>query len=213
MRTLLPLLLSLGLAACARSQAEEAPRFQKLDAQGAPLAPDQGPWACVLDRATGLSWEVKSLNEDVHYHQATYSWFEAATGTGVLDGGDCAADRDYYGCDSQDLVDLARAQRWCGLDGWRLPTRAELQTLVHRDAPAGEPRAHNGLFPFLQKAPYWTAELKRTPQGLRAAVLHLDDGGTAWLPPSRAARLILVRASRGDTDRRGGDDRQATLHP
>lgn len=212
MRTLLPLLLTLGLAACPSPHADRPPRFQKLDGQGQEMALDQGPWACVLDRATGLTWEVKSLNEDQHYHQATYSWFEAATGTGRPDGGDCASDRDYYGCDSQDLVDLARAQRWCGVDGWRLPTRTELQTLVHRNAPAGEPRAHNGLFPFLLKAPYWTAELKRTPQGLRAAVIHFGDGGTTWLPPSLAARLLLVRSSRGDTDRQGGEFRQAQLH-
>ncbi|MBI2380170.1 MAG: DUF1566 domain-containing protein [Gammaproteobacteria bacterium] len=200
------------LLACSPPPESASARFQKLAADGRVLELAQGPWSCVHDQVSGLVWETKHLNEDGHYHQATYSWFEAQSGSGMPDGGDCAADRDYYACDTQDAVDAARNERLCGLGDWRLPKADELASLLNRQAPPGEPLAHNALFPHLLKAPYWTADRRPGPHGLEAAVFHFGDGGTAWLPPSRAARLLLVRGPRGDRDA-GGAAHTARLNP
>lgn len=57
---------------------------------------------------------------------------------------------------------LGNAETYCkelrlaGLQGWRLPQRSELQSLLRKDGPA--PLIDENLFPLTKALKYWTAE-------------------------------------------------------
>lgn len=179
------------------SAAADSARYAKLDAAGRALALAAGPWACVLDRDTGLVWENKTDNETLHYAAASYSWFDDDTQVGAQDLGTCHLDREHLACDSADLVRAVRAKALCGRGDWRLPTLAELQGLQRAAAP-GEPQIAGYLLPFTQRSPYWSADTRRTEVGdLEVGVYSFMDGQTRWLRPSQAVRLRLVAQMQG----------------
>ncbi|NDY92843.1 Lcl C-terminal domain-containing protein [Ideonella livida] len=70
-------------------------------------------WACVKDVRTGLLWERKTRDGGLRDGAQRF--------TRVGDGrtGDAAA-----------LVAAANQEQWCGAQDWRLPTRAELQSMA-----------------------------------------------------------------------------------
>lgn len=118
--------------------------------------------ACVLDRRTGLMWEVKDRNPGLHYHANSYTWFSAdharhMTVPGTRQGGACDASR----CDTEGFVAAVNAARLCGFADWYLPSRDELMTL-------GDPQlVDTGLvldrafFPHATAREFWTAETFR----------------------------------------------------
>ncbi len=169
-------------------------RYQKLDAKGRPLDIQQGPWACVLDRQTGLIWENKTDNEGLHYEAATYSWFSAEQGTGRPKAGSCVgADMGVFACDSSDLLKSARQQQWCGQRGWQIPTHQQLHSLLHDTGFAGNPRIATGFFPNTGRMPYWTADWRLGAQGeVEALQIHFGTAEAGWLSTRHAARLRLV---------------------
>jgi hypothetical protein len=184
--------LSLLLLAAATSA--QTLRWQKIDAAGRELPAQEGPWACVLDRESGLLWENKSDNEGVHFNAATYNRHEPARKLGSAAAGSCvAADMSVYGCDSHAFVQQARKERWCGRDDWRLPTGDELAGLLHDTGFVGDPRIVHGYFPHTGRYPYLSADLRQDAQGNHEILLvHFGSGEKIWLPISRVARLRLV---------------------
>ena len=155
------------------------------------MAPMAGPWHCVHDRVTGLMWEIKTENETAHFAEASYSWYDGETG--VKDAGSCANGDHYYGCDTLDLVSYSRSKALCGFRDWRLPTAAELSGIMFWQAYPGEAKVINTLFPYLMRAPYWTADRSVDAKGNPTALtLHLGNGSEQWLSLSRVARVMLV---------------------
>lgn len=175
-------------------QPSTATRWQKLDAQGKPVAPWAGPWHCVHDRQTGLVWEVKSDNESIHDAYWTYSWFDGKVGEARQ--GDCffAAQR----CDTQLLVSRVNETQRCGLSGWRLPSRAELHSLVVMDREPGKPTLANDFFPYARRGDYWTADGAQPLTGFYqylgkgAWAINFTDGSAQVWPYRNAAYVRLV---------------------
>lgn len=137
--------------------------FTKLDAAGAALA-DQAaayattPWSCVLDRVTGLTWELRPAGGGLRDRAHTYSWFSS---TGVEDGGDpgtpnAGACVDTSHCDTEKYREAVNAAGLCGHADWRLPSPAELLGIADLGA-AQAPYVDAGWFPDTLSAPYWTA--------------------------------------------------------
>lgn len=118
--------------------------FVKLDASGAPL-PDQSvsystsPWACLGDRVTGLTWEVRTTDGGLRDRRWRYSWYSTVglrrgAGNGLPNGGTCV---DHTSCDTEKYVTAVNSARLCGNADWRLPTRSELLSIVDYGAESG----------------------------------------------------------------------------
>lgn len=210
MRRLLPIrviglwlgcLVGVWLSGCERSSVPSASistgRFVKVDRQGHELADDQGPWACVLDRQTQLLWENKTDNETWHYGTATFSWYRRADHQGVAEAGTCMQDQAQVPCDTQKLVDALNKERLCGYASWRLPQESELRSLIFKDAMAGDPLILKTYFPFTDRAPYWSTQIResRPNNETEGLTVNFADGASLWLPVRLAARARLVTAA------------------
>jgi hypothetical protein len=173
-------------------------RWQKLDKDGLPMAVWAGPWACVLDNNTGLIWENKLDDESIHDGYWTYSWYSDSNKVpeGVENMGDCYFESSR--CDTQDLIRRANQQKTCGIDSWRLPTVAELNTLVKLDGRPGSATIATDFFPKTHRGDYWT---KQSGVQLSVPFKHLSPGSYAinfgtgqvyGLPHRNAAFVRLV---------------------
>ena len=172
--------------------------FVKIVHDGREIAAWDGPWSCVLDRRTGLVWEVKSYIEDMHDHQCSFSWFDGKTG--VADGGSCftASGRS----NTLNLINYSNRKKHCGADNWRLPTQQELSSLLIEKPLPGDALIARDYFPYAKRGPYWTSgaevelsgPFKRFGKG--AVSVSFLDGSSMALPYRNAAftRLVAKRA-------------------
>jgi hypothetical protein len=167
--------------------------YTKLDADGLPLPNSASDWACVADNTTGLVWERKrDAPAELRHRDHTYSWFQpdpAINGgdPGLAAGGSCTGSA----CDTLAYVQAVNAQGMCGANLWRLPTRAELITLIDNGRTA--PAIDVGLFPDTPSAGYWSS----TPSardGTAAWIVVFSDGSVTTEPATAAYRVRLVRA-------------------
>ena len=109
--------------------------YTKLGNNGEKLS-DNATWGdgyrMVLDRNTGLIWEVKSPNpDDVNYRDDKYSWQDA---------------QDVY-------ISKLNAQSYGGHSDWRLPNKDELRSII--DYSRSNPAIDEWYFPNCQNAFYW----------------------------------------------------------
>ncbi|WP_054015263.1 DUF1566 domain-containing protein [Pseudoalteromonas sp. R3] len=182
--------------------AQPHPRFVKLDENGSPLSPWQGPWSCVLDTTQQLVWEVKTDSENIHDGYWTYSWYlsddlrisDQARGEANL--GDCYFEANR--CDTQDLINRTRQAALCGLTQWRLPSAQELSSLVQPPARPGHAHIAQDFFPHMKHGDYWSGDhsqplsghYRRFKQGALAVNFH--TGKQYSLPYRNAAFVLLV---------------------
>lgn len=165
--------------------------YAKLDALGDPVTLSSNEWSCVVDNFSGLIWEVKVDDPlDLRHHAHTYTWFQPDPGidgglAGTADGGMCVGSP----CDIAAYVDAINDLNLCGADDWRVPTRAELATLVH----AGEqlPAIAIEFFPW-GGGPTWTI----TPMAAQpdsAWIVNFEQGRIAVAPKTSTLPVRLVR--------------------
>ena len=89
-------------------------KYQGVSADGGPLYDAVAP--CVLDRSTGLTWEVKEDAPGLHDWRNTYSWFNPEEADDELDyrglanGGDCRGSD----CDTWSFVLAVNEAGRCG---------------------------------------------------------------------------------------------------
>ncbi|WP_105103119.1 DUF1566 domain-containing protein [Microbulbifer pacificus] len=194
---------------------EAAPyHLTKRDAAGQVIAPWSGPWSCVCDNSSGLLWEVKTDDEGIHDGLWTYSWYlanppgfhtaarteraEPLPEVGVPDNGDCYFEETR--CDTEDLIRRTNQQKLCGENNWRLPTAAELATLVYPQAKAGQAKIDTDYFPHTKRGDYWTGdEGEALPDVYRylhrgAEAISFVDGEQFTIPHRNAAFVRLVSA-------------------
>jgi len=141
--------------------------FTKLDGDGQPLANQDAiytitPWDCVRDEVTGLVWEVKTVDGGLRDQNHLYTWYnpnpdENGGAPGTRDGGQCGGG---IKCDTRAYVAAVNRNGLCGASDWRLPTRAELRTIV--DYRAEFPAIDTGYFANTVARSFWTAEANRT---------------------------------------------------
>jgi hypothetical protein len=113
---------------------------------------------CVADTITGLMWEAKSATPGLHDWRHTYTWFhpdepyDDLDYRGMPDGGECEGSA----CDVWNFVQAVNAQRHCGYDDWRMPSRDELFSISDLTRTDEPPTANLNFFPHTQAAEYWT---------------------------------------------------------
>ena len=154
-----------AITACDRGANDKAQQpafdFQRLNDNGTPASVTgtfaTQPWACVADRHTGLSWEVKTTQPGLRNKDNTYSWYNPDKDSnggdpGLRNGGKCSGSA----CDTLAYVEAVNAQGLCGFKDWRLPTKIEISTLNDPRIAHPGPTLDTAFFPETQAAQYWT---------------------------------------------------------
>ncbi len=132
------------------------PVYNKHDNDGSLLDQDTEKWACVHDTDSGLMWEVKSDDGSMRNSANLYSWFkpENQVENGIPDGGRCQGDA---ACDTNAYIQAMNEQNFCGHNDWQLPTREQMQTLVHLKNNHEPVKINKAYFPETVASWYWTA--------------------------------------------------------
>ena len=131
--------------------------FSKISDTGEWLAPSAEDWACVIDHHTGLMWEAKQPAGSNESRDAsdTYSWYsDAHIDYSSPNNGQCNAQE---GCDTQAYITHINRLALCGHSDWRLPSKIELQDLVHYGQ--AQPSIDTGYFPHTGVGFYWSADI------------------------------------------------------
>ena len=147
--------------------ANASDRFIPLDSQGTPIITipfdSNTEWPCVLDRQTGLIWEVKTRNPGLHSHFNRYSWFNpdpTQNGGNAGQAGDAAC--HMQPCDTNAFVNAVNESGWCNAHDWRIPTREELRSLVNYRINYPGPVLNKKAFPYALSLFYWSANSDAT---------------------------------------------------
>ena len=182
-----------AVAEPARVEAQPVTRYQRLDANGEPVAGDQ-PWSCVRDNRSDLVWEVKTSDGGLRDAGFLYSWFDPSVDgrSGVSDGGRCGGGID---CDTHAYQVALNRQALCGFDDWRLPSKQELQTLVALDRQDGDATIDRDYFPAATPSWYWTASSNEMRPGYAWYVLFRNGIPLNDLK-ARPKHIRLVRGNR-----------------
>ncbi|MCH9746067.1 MAG: DUF1566 domain-containing protein [Proteobacteria bacterium] len=125
----------------------------KVSDRGLILSNTSADHRCVLDDRSKLVWEVKLNAKGLQNTQNTYTWFDKKTGT---QNGDYSHNCHWAeSCNTQAYVQAINAIKLCKQKDWRLPTQAELKTLlVFGD---NDLLIDQQFFPNTQLKSYWSS--------------------------------------------------------
>lgn len=181
--------------------------FTKLDATGDEMDDPNSSWNCVRDNITGLIWEVKTVPTatDLHSSIHSYTWYQEEN-NGEFDGDitGSAASCGLTECNTTEYLTQVNAQGLCNFRDWRLPTHAELLSIVHFGRVA-KPMLDVTYFPYATNsltAPVWYWTQDSSADGIssvgaqNAWAIDFASGNDNFLDKSTAARIRLVRAGR-----------------
>lgn len=199
--------LLLGIAAssilCASAWAESA-RYT-------PVAGDTLAQAdCVLDSTSGLIWERKASQG---LRAATHT-YRVQIDRNATEAASCAAERAEE-CTTQIYVRKVNDIQLCGYSDWRMPTQAELHSLLDfSQAGPHHPAIDMQAFPDTRPVFYWTNTRHRV-RGVLAVWFddtHQNLPSTA-LEPSRPGAVRLVRGPRKLMDSSNVTERKPAANP
>lgn len=169
-----------------RQKDQVATRFNKIDFYGQRLTESALRWSCARDVKTGLLWETKLFDAGVSDVEHRFSWYDPTKlspglkGKGHCFGIDC--DTDAY---AQEINSLGL----CGSTRWRLPSFAELQTLLDRDY--SNPVINQEIFFNTKGASYWTSsQLAYDPEMVMQ--IRFFDGTSSPAPVHMNLAVRLV---------------------
>lgn len=141
-------------------------RFSRLNPKGNPLPPSTNHtdfWPCVLDRKTGLIWEVKTSTYGLHNYLNTFSWFNPDVAlNGGLAGEPGGKACRQAPCDTANFIKAVNQAGWCNAHDWRLPSREELRSLVIYNPSHPGPLIDTRFFPNASRQFYWSADTNAT---------------------------------------------------
>lgn len=185
--------------------------YTKLGENGDEIADDSTDFACVRDNFTGLIWEIKVSSTDnvpntaLRDNKNTYSWAYSLGSTGGENG--TAADPQTIcpstaDCGLEVYVEEVNATVFCGGSNWRVPTMAELSSLVDYSKGSATGAVDTTVFNDLPSAEllghqyFWSSETSADGGGKFSAwVLNFANGNDNTLPKTQTqnAYVRLVR--------------------
>ena len=116
-------------------------RYLKLDMGGNPLPTDAQSWSCVKDKETGLVWETKTDDgglQDRDWRYRHFHNFSSYASSVDYNGQVLCQNLGSASCDAYSYVNALKGSGVCGRNDWRLPTMAELLSLIEYHAD-GQP--------------------------------------------------------------------------
>ncbi len=167
--------------------------YTKLDASGNDLPYSAIAWTCVRDNHTGLIWEAKVNNPDhLRYNGHSYSWYnpdpDSNGGNPGSEGPPFCAETQ---CDTYHYVQAVNTQSLCGASDWRMPTRMDLNSLVHHGRT--DPAIDVTFFPNTSALKYWSATPSAGSPNSAWVVSFLDGSDNTNSKGSAPRRVRLVR--------------------
>jgi hypothetical protein len=152
------------------------------------------PWACVLDKQSGLIWEVKKSEPGLQNINNTYSWYDPDQNTnggwaGKANAGACAGSD----CDTASYVKAINAKKLCGFTDWYLPSRYELNTIVDASVSYPGPTLPKSFFPESLPGKYWTDTTFKTRRA-GAWIWSFDSGSDYVVEKSEPHSIRLTYA-------------------
>ena len=137
-------------------------RFEKLNAQGTPLADSATDYSIVHDLFTDLFWEIKTTNPDIQDKDRQYTWYNPDNDTNGGHPGITSS-----GGDTHYFIEWLNIKTLGSRSDWRMPEITELLSLVH--ITRTNPDILTQFFPHMQSGCYWS----NTP--------HAQFKGDAWM--------------------------------
>jgi hypothetical protein len=142
--------------------------YSKIGPDGEALDKEASDWIAVRDDTTGLTWAVESIRVE--------DWSEDTEARIAV------------------ALEASRLAVWPGwLDGWRIPTRAELVTLID-DTQYG-PAIDIRFFPDCPSDWFWTSTVYAPSPGDCAWSVNFNDGYANWILRRYSGFVRAVRAS------------------
>lgn len=102
--------------------------WQKIGKRGERLAVTADHWAAVVDESSKLMWAVNWKIEDKFPNRGDLTWYNPDPAQNGGHEGHAS-----QGQNTSDWVRHVNLIGWCGFNDWRLPTLAELETLLTRE--------------------------------------------------------------------------------
>ncbi|HIB97330.1 MAG TPA: DUF1566 domain-containing protein [Candidatus Thioglobus sp.] len=126
----------------------------KVSDQGAILNNSSTDQRCILDDKSKLVWEVKLASKGLQNTINTYTWFDGKTG--ILNGDYSHNCHWATECNTKNYVKAVNSIKLCQQINWRLPTEAELKTLMlYGDEDL---LINQQFFPNTQLKSYWSSD-------------------------------------------------------
>jgi len=176
--------------------------FTKLDINGDELPYEATDHSCVKDNVTGLTWEIKKDDEQLHHHQALYSYYSTDkkfigehSFFGIKDGGSCVGSD----CDTESFINAVSEEGYCGYTDWRLPSVMELTSFYHvRSHSVDNVLYEEGIIRFDIQYQFSNTTWTSTVNGdsltdITPSIIHYN--GVKSLPFSTIHNTRLVRGS------------------
>lgn len=136
----------------------------KLNSKGEILNDDSEHWDCLHQKSSGLTWEVKTTS-GLRDSTNTYTWVTQKPLQNELLSwyenrqGKCTGSAR---CETSDYVTTLNQQKLCNFNDWRLPSRAELESLIVMGAAKDQAKINAKYFPNTLASWYWTSDINES---------------------------------------------------
>ncbi len=165
---------------------QRSTQFSKVGFDGQPLPDSALRWSCARDSKSGLLWETKLFDAGISDVEHRYSWYDPTRSTpGFKNRGSC------YGisCDTHAYTEEMNRLGLCGSRNWRLPTFAELETLLDRDY--FNPVINQEIFFNTRGTSYWSqSQLENNPEMIMQIDFFNGSSSPAPIHVKLAVRLV-----------------------